>query len=121
MTKPPEVFEPPDPPPSMQTTTTVLMGSSLALSAAGIIDLILALTAECLNRLNLALGLIELILGLLILLWILSWWLPRRRRILRTYENQLDTYRESLLEREQSLTGRGTAAETGGGTGESPV
>lgn len=117
MTKPAVGMEPPDPPPTLQAVNLALTTTSFALVGAGIIDLILAFVADCLNRLNLALGLAELILGLIVLLWIISWWLPRRRRSLREYEAQLDVYRQSLLDRELSPAEGGATPETGGGTG----
>ena len=111
MTDPAEAEIPPDPPPTLQTTAFFLTAASVTLMGVGIIDLILAFLADCLNRLNLFLGLFELAVGLILLFWIVSWWLPRRRKGLRDYEARLDTYRASLERREQALA----AASRGSG------
>lgn len=96
--KPEIVVDPPDVPPTLRSTTIALSGAALALTGFGLIDLVLAFTADCLNALNLLLGLGQVALGLVLLWWILSWWLPRCRRGLVDYERQLHTYHAQLVE-----------------------
>lgn len=97
------VVDPPDVPPTARAMTFALTGTSLALTGFGIIDLVLAMLADCLNTLNLFLGLAQVAIGLAVLAWTLSWWLSMCRRHLaederriRRYEKQLRAYHTAL-------------------------
>ena len=105
----PEIeYEPPPPPPTQNVQASVVAGSAMMLIGVGLIDLMAAFFADCMNALNLALGLVELFAGLLLLWWLLSWWLPRCRLALAEHEAQLAAFQEQV-ERRYAAMKAGTA------------
>lgn len=95
---PKRLKEPPYPPPSFMMTSLALTTGSVVLMGCGIISLLLWLLADCLNEMNLLLGLVQLLVGLAILIWFLSWWLPTCRRGLREYEEYVVYQRDELAQ-----------------------
>jgi hypothetical protein len=96
----PEIeYDPPPPPPTQNVQAYVVAGSALLFIGVGVMDLIAAFVADCMNALNLALGVVELFAGLLLLWWLLSWWLPRCRRAVAEHEAQLFAFQERVEKR----------------------
>ena len=106
---PQPIQEPPYPPPTAVATAFMFTTASVTLIACGSASLLMSLLADCLNKLNLVLGLIQLLVGLAIFIWFLSWWLPTSRRGLRQYEAHLEYRRaelESLIEKQTASQSR---------------
>lgn len=91
--------EPPPPPPTARMMAMGTTAGSLGLVGAGVVDLAAAFCTGCLPRLNLVVGFAELLGGLLLLWWLLSWWLPRCRIGLAEHEAQLREQQRRIEER----------------------
>lgn len=67
MSEVPPVYDPPPDPPIIATRSYLLFG------ALGVLHLILAVLAECLQMLNLVLGLVEILIAIWIALAVARW------------------------------------------------
>lgn len=119
MAKEKPIEEYPDPPPTMMQTSMALTAGSVTLLGSGIIMLLLWQLADCLNRLHLLLGIIEVLVGGVLLWWTLSWYLPHCRRGLDEYRAAALKEREALMEERRLMaeeTERQAAQEPGSRT-----